>query len=358
MALPIRRLLAHSALLLSACFGLPATAADPVAEPPASAPAPAASQPVDPACPPAPVEPTAEEVRQAMAQARDHGLLWKLKRDGRTSWLYGTVHVAQRDWMFPGPAVMAALRGSQELALELDLLDPLIIERLTALTRQPADGPLLPAALAERLGKAEQQACLGGALQGLRPEIRVATLTALVLRSEGLDPSWGVDNFLASMAHGMGKKVHSLESPERQIKLLLGDDAAARATIVGEGLDELAQGQAQRTLRRLVNAWAASDYATLASYPQWCDCLNSAEQRQAMRKLLDERNVAMAAAIARLHQRARGVFVAVGSLHMIGPHGLPALLKARGYEVEWVSFTAPPGPGAESASSGRAAHSK
>jgi len=32
------------------------------------------------------------------------------------------------------------------------------------------------------------------------------------------------------------------------------------------------------------------------------------------------------------------VFAAVGSLHMIGPKGLPALLRQRGYRVEQGEF--------------------
>ena len=51
---------------------------------------------------------------------------------GRTSWLYGTVHVARLPWMFPGPAVVKALNASRTVALELDMLDPDIARRLSA----------------------------------------------------------------------------------------------------------------------------------------------------------------------------------------------------------------------------------
>ena len=40
---------------------------------------------------------------EAQRHARDRGFLWKLEKDGRTSWLYGTVHVARLEWAFPGP---------------------------------------------------------------------------------------------------------------------------------------------------------------------------------------------------------------------------------------------------------------
>ena len=59
----------------------------------------------------------------AAQRATDHGLLWRIEKNGHTSWLYGTIHVARADWMLPGPAVRSALQQVDSIALELDLLD-------------------------------------------------------------------------------------------------------------------------------------------------------------------------------------------------------------------------------------------
>ena len=56
-------------------------------------------------------------------RASEHGLLWRIEKNGHTSWLYGTLHVARADWMLPGPAVRSALQQVDSIALELDLLD-------------------------------------------------------------------------------------------------------------------------------------------------------------------------------------------------------------------------------------------
>ena len=69
-------------------------------------------------------------------------------------------------------------------------------------------------------------------------------------------------------------------------------------------------------------------------YESWCDCLKTDADRRAMRRLLDDRNPALAESIDALHGGGKQVFAAVGSLHMIGPKGLPALLAQRGYQVE------------------------
>ncbi len=60
-----------------------------------------------------------------------------------------------------------------------------------------------------------------------------------------------------------------------------------------------------------------------------------------MRRLLDARNPALATRIDALHRSGKRVFAAVGSLHMTGARGLPALMVQRGYRVERVVLESP-----------------
>lgn len=281
--------------------------------------------------PPAPLDEAA--VRLGMQQARDHGLLWRIEKAGRSSWLYGTIHVAKRDWMFPGPALMQALQQSDQLALELDPTDADTLRRLQAAMLAQPGQPALPPALTRRLAAQAQAACLGDALAPLRPEMQAMTLGALVGRRQGLEPAYGIDAFLAGMARGMRKTAVPLETPEAQMALLLHEDPAETHQQVAEMLDELEGGTALTVLQRMAQGWADSRLDDLAAYPQWCDCLNTEAQRRFNRRLLDDRNQAMAPRIAALHASGQRTLVAVGALHMIGPQGLPALLKAQGFKV-------------------------
>jgi uncharacterized protein YbaP (TraB family) len=43
--------------------------------------------------------------------------------------------------------------------------------------------------------------------------------------------------------------------------------------------------------------------------------------------------------IVKWHAEGKRLFVAVGTLHMVGRVGLPELLKARGFKVERVSLS-------------------
>ena len=233
-----------------------------------------------------------------------------------------------------GPQVMAALAAADRVAFELDLLDPDVLQRLQRAARAPAGQPRLPDALAERLAQQRSLACVGSLLEGLRPELQVITLVSLSLRGDGLDPAWGIDGWLARLAHARRQTVLSLETPEQQVALLVAPRPAEVATVVRRGLDELEDPATRRVALRLAEHWAASDLAAIENFAQWCGCLESEAERQAHQAGVLARNPAMAERIATLHQRGARVFAAVGALHMTGPEGLPALLARRGFQVE------------------------
>ncbi|NDY93866.1 TraB/GumN family protein [Ideonella livida] len=284
-------------------------------------------------CPPAPA-PLDEAAQRALWRtAPDRGLLYRVDKDGRSSWLFGTLHVARPDWAVPGPQTRAALQAADRVALELDLTDPAVQRALLAVLRTPAGDPL-PEALARRLDQAATGQCAGPELRALRPELQLVQLSLLQLRADGLDAAYGIDGFMAGLARGLGKRLVSLESAQQQARLLLQTDPAQRDAQLAEGLDELESGRGRRLGVRLAQAWAQADVDTLESYAQWCDCLDTPARRADMRRLLDDRNPAMAAQIDRMHRGGLRVFAAVGSLHLIGPQGLPALLRARGYTVQ------------------------
>ncbi|MDO8991116.1 MAG: TraB/GumN family protein [Sideroxyarcus sp.] len=290
------------------------------------------------ACPPVAVQPTPEAVQAGMRNARDHGFLWRISRDGRTSYLYGTLHVAKPEWMYPGPEVMQALREADTVALELDMLNPDIRGRLAAGMAALPNAPL-PEHLTKRLRKQADAVCVPyETLAALTPELQIVTLTVMTARWEGLDASYGIDSVLAGIGHGAKKNVVSLETPEAQLKMLEMEDAQESIATVQDGLAELETGGARKLLKRIAQVWASADYAAMARYGEWCDCLNTQTEREMMKRMLDDRNPGLAAGIDDIHADGKQVFAAVGSLHMFGPFGLPALMAKRGYRVERVDL--------------------
>ncbi|MEO8836341.1 MAG: TraB/GumN family protein, partial [Caldimonas sp.] len=138
------------------------------------------------------------------------------------------------------------------------------------------------------------------------------------------------------VARGLNKPVLSLETPTEQMAALRSPTRAAMLAAVRSGLDDLDSGRTGPLLARMAKDWTDGDLADLERYGRWCHCMSDAAERAQMHRVVDERNPPIADRIDAVHAAGQRVFAAVGSLHMIGPNGVPALLSRRGYAVERV----------------------
>ena len=287
-------------------------------------------------CPPPPQIPTEAQAADAARAAQDRGFLWSVQRDGKTSYLYGTLHVGKLAWAMPGPRVAKALRASQVLAMELDVSDPRVQQQMAALVR--SDGPSSLSAEAQaQLREAAKALCVDWDTLGpLRPEFQLTTLLMTLARYEDLDAGFGSEVALAAVAPHLGLPTRSLETGTEQVAALSAASSAELAEWVQTGVNDLRTDKARRQLRKLSRVWADSDIQRLERYPHWCECEGTAAERAVLDRVVKQRNVTLAERIDALIRQEGPAFVAVGALHMVGPHGLPALLKARGFTVKQV----------------------
>ena len=289
-------------------------------------------------CPPPP--PTLDTLRpeQLRADVRDRGFLWRLTRDGRSSYLYGTVHVSRPDWMVPGPTVERALRDSELLALELDPGDPELAQVFTA-PGDVARNERVLAGLEPRIARAAARECVPIAgLAAMRPILQVTSLSLYDTRRDGFHPELAVDAILWGMAGSLGIPVVGLETPASQLAALTPASEADERVLLAQSLVEIESGEGRTVLRRLLQAWADGDERALATYPDWCRCMDTPEERRYLQRHKDERNGPMADRLAALHAKGQRVFAAVGALHMTGPQALPGLLQSRGFDVQRIPF--------------------
>ncbi|CAN7258372.1 TraB/GumN family protein [Polaromonas sp. LjRoot131] len=287
-----------------------------------------------PACPPG-AKPFSPELFDAAArQARDRGPLWRITRDGHSSYLYGTIHVGKAQWAAPGPLVKRALQQTDLLALELDPLDEAVQREMAAALAAKGPGKL-PAALRARVKKFWEAACLPGDAAGQIPaEMQALTLTYMAASRDGFDPSYGSEILLSLIARSVGRPVVSLETVELQLKALFSQDDAEVEAMVRDWLDDLEADRLRPVLRKVAVVWETADLAELDNYQAWCECARTEGERKLMKRVLDDRNPGLAQSIHELHGEGRKLFAAVGAMHMVGPTGLPALMAARGYQVE------------------------
>lgn len=267
-------------------------------------------------------------------------MLWRLQRNGRTSYLYGTLHVGRPGWARPGPQVAAALASSQVLALEIDVEDPSLPQQMRALAQaDDTPGGQAPPALVRRLAAAATRACVPlPQLASLPPLVQATTIALADARWLGLDAAYGQERALAMRARDHGKPVRSLETLAEQMAAMTLAPGRAGFDQLDQTLAQLEDGSARAVLYKLAEGWDRGDLALLSSYESWCNCAPTVAERQFLRQLNDDRNPRLAQRIEALHAQGQTVFAAVGALHMTGPQALPGLLAARGFLVHRLVF--------------------
>lgn len=289
-------------------------------------------------CPPQAPPPELARYKSPPADGADRGLLWKLGKDGATSWLYGTLHVGRTAWAYPGAQVLRALRASDVVVFEIDF------RKVSAAVLQGAasgDGaapqPVLDATLKQRIRVRAERDCVPlPALEALHPALQVAGLTFAAVRRDGLHPELSADLVLTLTALAGGKEIAGLESPQMQVQLLTSGDADAQMRSIERTLAALEGGEATRMIGGLAAAWERGDEQAIEAILLATSA--TPEGGEQLRRFNDERNGPMADQLAALHRGGRTFFAAVGAAHMTGPRALPTLLRDRGFTVERVHF--------------------
>ena len=289
-------------------------------------------------CPPVPQAPTQAQLADGMKNAKDRGALWTIAKDGRTSYLFGTLHVGQMAWAFPGPKLTQALRETQVLAVEVDITAP-----STQAEMQTAMGQAAKLELSEkdqaRLDAQADAACIPrAALASLHPVMQAITYVVLSGRHDGLDAAYGQEPNLIGFARAQQRPIVSLESIASQMAVLLPKDVAAARQSFDRVLTDLEAGKSRGQLARIGKAWETGNMDMISSLEKLCECQPTDEERTFTKVLNDDRNPHIAQRIAEEHAKGKPVLAAVGLLHMTGPKSLTRLLAEQGFEVKRVAY--------------------
>jgi uncharacterized protein YbaP (TraB family) len=254
-----------------------------------------------------------------------HPLFWAIEKDGRTTYVLGTMHRGVDPQARIPDAIWQRLDEAKIFAMETDL------SQASALDVRRNDGGSLHADLGEAYWKKLEEA-LGPdrarTLDGMKPMIP-ATLLSL----RGLPDTAEMDAALLLRASNEGKRIVYLEpfAAEEQV-LEKWMDVRAIETM----LDDLPGGE-QHT-KDVLAAYIAGDEAKIEALNEVerADFKKSgrtdAEYDQQMEELLFARNASWVPELEQLHHDGGG-FVAVGALHLIGKRSVLDLLRQRGFRV-------------------------
>jgi len=265
--------------------------------------------------------------------AQSRAFAWKATRGQGAVYLVGSVHMLTTDFYPLAPSLDAAFKDSDLLVEEADLNEMLspntqfsMLSKGMLPAGQTIDKVVSPATLA-----LINQHAGGGlpleALKQFKPWFLAMTLEALEWQSAGFDASLGLDKHFFDRAQTEGKAIQGLETTDFQISLFDGMSMDQQDRFLAETLKGIDKEKA--SVARLTGAWKAGDAATI-------ERLVMADVKSDLviyDRLLTSRNRTWLPKIEVLFSRPRHAFVVVGAAHLVGPDGLVALLKARGYQV-------------------------
>jgi uncharacterized protein YbaP (TraB family) len=263
--------------------------------------------------------------------------LWLVKNDHTQIYLFGTLHAlgAKTVWRTPAYDQAYARAGVVWFEAALDGADPAAVGDLVARYGVDPDRPLsqklAPAALAQLRQETDV-----ARIDHYRPWVAALMLSMQPMLQHGASVESGPDLTMIHVARGGAKSVRVFETLEDQARIFAGLSEPAELLYLTDVIHERAQ-RPRLTIplrpspETLERAWLDGDLVRLGS--GLVDGMRT-ENPGLYDALLKRRNRAWAEALAREMDQGSGVeLVNVGALHMVGEDGLPALMKARGYEV-------------------------
>ncbi len=260
--------------------------------------------------------------------------VWSIEGRNNTVYLFGSIHVLkQGDFALAG-ALEDAYEDAEAVIFEVDLddLSPAEMAAVTAARAIDPDGRTLEDLLGPAYAKASEQAAALdidlAALAPFEPWFAGLTIVSMTLMRDGFAAESGVERTVQSRAALDGKPISGLETLDQQLAVLDGMTAAEQSEFL---LQSLAEAERSReAVEQLVAAWRAGDQPALAR--ELKQEFEGAEDLY--RALIVERNERWVEQILDLLDDEEDYLVVVGALHLVGEDGLPALLEARGHDVQ------------------------
>lgn len=259
--------------------------------------------------------------------------LWTVEGARNTVYLFGSVHLLRQGEFSLQGRLADAYEDAEAVFLEVDMddLSPAQAAGATAaLAIDPAGRGLfeLMGPDADEARRLAQAADLDLALLApVEPWFAGLTAVTLSLAREGYVADAGVEQLVLGRAAADGKEVLGFETLEEQLGALDGLDLALQRDFLLKALQDAAR--PDEALASFLQAWKDGDDAALAA-----ELAAEFEASPALYEaLMVRRNRRWVGQLEALLDDDRDYLVVVGALHLVGPDGLPAMLRARGIPV-------------------------
>ncbi|HMB56329.1 MAG TPA: TraB/GumN family protein [Arenimonas sp.] len=265
-------------------------------------------------------------------------LLWKVGDADNHIYLLGSFHALKPEDYPVAPAVDAAFADAETVVFELspqEMQSPELMQKMLRAAAQPPgrtlEQNLSPRSWQQLQAYTSERGLPLQTFEHFDPWFMALVISSTEMQRTGFDPKQGLDQQLMTRAADAGKPTRGLESVDEQIAALDSMSEEEQRQALTEALDESATMKSE--LDTLHAQWRAGDdkalFAAMGTKLQH-------EYPKLYQRIDVDRNNAWLPKIRQMLDQQSGTdtLVVVGSLHLLGPDGLIAKLKAAGYKVE------------------------
>ncbi len=261
--------------------------------------------------------------------------LYKIEKNGTTSYLFGTVHVGDASMKGLPENITQAIEQSNEVVVEVDIskLTPFEMQQRSMPLMMLKNGKTLQTELSKQNYKKLKDYFAKKSIDiamfnTFKPWAVMVTMMQIEFQNAGFSDQTGIDKQVLAYAKEQNIKISELETLEQQLQMFDGM-ALLSNEMIEETFEQLAD--INTYFIKLVNAWKNGDMDTLTEYYNMSfDDSNYGEiSEQVM--LVSRNNKWVEQLVPRLSNEK--LFIAVGALHLPEQHGLIKQLKDKGFSV-------------------------
>ncbi|HEV2517721.1 MAG TPA: TraB/GumN family protein [Devosia sp.] len=271
--------------------------------------------------------------------------LWRVSDADSSVWLFGSIHILDKDRDWRTPRFDAALAEADHVYFEI-VLDQdayATFTRLTMVYGRNRDGRQLSDYLTgeqqERLqGFLDEHGVLREQVETMRPWMADMTLMATSLATSGeigMGGQAGVELLLLDEV--AEERRRELETPEIQFRMFASLPDKEQVDSLMRTIENAES--PEQDLSSVAELWQSGDVEALA---RLMNSAMGATDSPQYRRLLTDRNRRWTTAIGQMLADNEDAMIVVGAGHLAGPVGVPALLSADGFTVERMDRSASP----------------
>jgi uncharacterized protein YbaP (TraB family) len=264
-----------------------------------------------------------------------HPALWHIARDGSEVYLLGSLHFLPPALDWREGKIADAIGQSDVFVFEipLDAAANAHIQEVVAKEGMLPEGKSLHAMLSpEARAKLDVLAARANvppqAIDGMRPWLAAMLLATSRIATQKGSPEAGPDVVLASYAQQKGKELRYLETVDQQLNVIVPSDPKVELAEFDAALKELTTDDDE--YNDMVAAWRKGNAQKLDQLVE----SEFADDPDARKAVLDDRNKEWVPEIEAMLKEKKVFFITVGAGHLLGKAGVPALLRADGYQVD------------------------